>query len=88
MDRIVLKPRLCYRIEPSLRDLVSRILPLASIYLSLEAFVELHSRFEYGFVSHALCAAIRTLLKVLHRKLLSRTVKRVPVPRLSTLNLT
>ncbi|KAF9899436.1 hypothetical protein BX616_003034, partial [Lobosporangium transversale] len=36
---------------------------LASIYLSLEAFVELHSRFEYGFVSHALCAAIRNLLK-------------------------
>ncbi|KAF9333918.1 hypothetical protein BG006_002986 [Podila minutissima] len=30
---------------------------------SLEAFVELHSRFEYGFVSHALCAAIRGLLK-------------------------
>ncbi|KAF9084684.1 hypothetical protein BGX23_010317 [Mortierella sp. AD031] len=49
--------------DPSLRDLVSRILPLASIYLSLEAFVELHSRFEYGFVSHALCAAIRNLLK-------------------------
>ncbi|KAG0326622.1 hypothetical protein BGZ99_009294 [Dissophora globulifera] len=50
-------------LDPSLRDLVSRILPLASIYLSLEAFVELHSRFEYGFVSHALCAAIRNLLK-------------------------
>ncbi|KFH71890.1 hypothetical protein MVEG_02184 [Podila verticillata NRRL 6337] len=50
-------------IDPSLRDLASRILPLASIYLSLEAFVELHSRFEYGFVSHALCAAIRGLLK-------------------------
>lgn len=50
-------------LDPSLRDLVSRILPLASIYLSLEAFVELHSRFEYGYVSHALCAAIRNLLK-------------------------
>ncbi|KAF9435799.1 hypothetical protein BGZ76_005507 [Entomortierella beljakovae] len=50
-------------LDPSLRDLVSRILPLASIYLSLEAFVELHSRFEYGFVNHALCAAIRNLLK-------------------------
>ncbi|KAF9406891.1 hypothetical protein BGZ94_002913 [Podila epigama] len=49
--------------DPSLRDLATRILPLASIYLSLEAFVELHSRFEYGFVSHALCAAIRGLLK-------------------------
>ncbi|KAI1316726.1 hypothetical protein EDD11_009542 [Mortierella claussenii] len=50
-------------LDPSLRDLVSRILPLASTYLSLEAFVELHSRFEYGYVSHALCAAIRSLLK-------------------------
>ncbi|KAF8943777.1 hypothetical protein BGZ47_005073 [Haplosporangium gracile] len=50
-------------LDPSLRDLVSRVLPLASIYLSLEAFVELHSRFEYGYVSHALCAAIRNLLK-------------------------
>ncbi|KAF9174729.1 hypothetical protein BGX20_010127 [Mortierella sp. AD010] len=50
-------------LDPSLRDLVSRILPLASIYLSLEAFVELHSMFEYGFVNHALCAAIRNLLK-------------------------
>ncbi|KAG0274991.1 hypothetical protein BGZ95_009286 [Linnemannia exigua] len=50
-------------LDPSLRDLVSRILPLASIYLSLEAFVELHSRFEYGYVNHALCAAIRNLLK-------------------------
>ncbi|KAG0091455.1 hypothetical protein BGZ92_000657 [Podila epicladia] len=50
-------------LDPSLHDLASRILPLASIYLSLEAFVELHSRFEYGFVSHALCAAIRGLLK-------------------------
>ncbi|KAG0324603.1 hypothetical protein BG000_002146, partial [Podila horticola] len=50
-------------LDPSLRDMASRILPLASIYLSLEAFVELHSRFEYGFVSHALCAAIRGLLK-------------------------
>ncbi|KAG0340854.1 hypothetical protein BG004_006256 [Podila humilis] len=50
-------------LDPSLQDLASRILPLASIFLSLEAFVELHSRFEYGFVSHALCAAIRVLLK-------------------------
>ncbi|KAG0228795.1 hypothetical protein BGW42_001992 [Actinomortierella wolfii] len=49
--------------DPSLRDLAARILPLSSIYLSIEAFVELHSRFEYGFVSHALCAAIRNLLK-------------------------
>ncbi|KAG0269306.1 hypothetical protein DFQ27_003990 [Actinomortierella ambigua] len=49
--------------DPSLRDLAARVLPLASIYLSIEAFIELHSRFEYGFVSHALCAAMRSLLK-------------------------
>ncbi|KAF9987740.1 hypothetical protein BGZ65_002119 [Modicella reniformis] len=52
-----------YRIDPSLRDLITRILPLASIYMSVEAFVEQHSGFDYGFVNHALCAAIKTLLK-------------------------
>ncbi|KAI8361191.1 Spc98 family-domain-containing protein [Mortierella sp. GBAus27b] len=50
-------------LDPSLRDLVSKILPLASIYMSLEAFTEQHSQFEYGFVNHGLCAAIRSLLK-------------------------
>lgn len=32
--------------------------------MSVDAFVELHSRFEFGTVSHALCSAIRSLLKV------------------------
>ncbi|KAF9579118.1 hypothetical protein BGW38_004767, partial [Lunasporangiospora selenospora] len=50
-------------LDPSLRDLVSRVLPLASIYLSLEAFVAQYSQFEYGFVNHALCAAIKGLIK-------------------------
>ncbi|KAF9366693.1 hypothetical protein BGX34_010368 [Mortierella sp. NVP85] len=50
-------------LDPSIRDLVARVLPLASIYMSLEAFIEQHSQFEYGFVNHALCAAIRSLLK-------------------------
>ncbi|KAI7823165.1 Spc98 family-domain-containing protein, partial [Gamsiella multidivaricata] len=63
MDYVHLEFKSDESLDPSLRDLVSRILPLASIYLSLEAFVELRSRFEYGFVSHALCAAIRNLLK-------------------------
>jgi gamma-tubulin complex component 2 len=33
--------------------------------MSIDAFVELHSRFEFGTISHALCAAIRSLLKVI-----------------------
>jgi hypothetical protein len=32
--------------------------------MSVDAFVELHSRFEFGTVSHALCSSIRSLLKV------------------------
>ncbi|KAF9181835.1 hypothetical protein BGZ50_005300 [Haplosporangium sp. Z 11] len=46
--------------DPSLRDLVSRILPLASTYLSLEAFVALHSKFEYGFEYLILIAQLET----------------------------
>jgi gamma-tubulin complex component 2 len=50
--------------DPSFKDLAERILPLATYYTSIDAFIEKHSRFEYGFVSHALCAAMRGLLKV------------------------
>ncbi|CAG8829809.1 22747_t:CDS:2, partial [Racocetra persica] len=50
-------------LDPSLKDLTERILPLATYYTSINAFVEMHSKFEYGFVNHALCAAMRELLK-------------------------
>ncbi|CAG8691693.1 4001_t:CDS:10, partial [Funneliformis mosseae] len=50
-------------LDPSLKDLTERILPLATYYSSIDAFIEKHSKFEYGFVSHALCAAMRGLLK-------------------------
>ncbi|OZJ06164.1 hypothetical protein BZG36_00995 [Bifiguratus adelaidae] len=50
-------------LDPSAADLVHRILPIATYYMSIDAFVELHSRFEFGFVSHALCAAIKKLTK-------------------------
>ncbi|RUS20820.1 Spc98 family-domain-containing protein [Endogone sp. FLAS-F59071] len=50
-------------LDPSLADLVDRILPVSLYYMSADAFVQLHSQFEYGLVSHALCAAIRGLLK-------------------------
>ncbi|PKI83815.1 gamma tubulin complex Spc97/GCP2 subunit Alp4 [Malassezia vespertilionis] len=46
----------------SLREMVERILPLASYYTSIHAFVERDAGLEYGTVMHALCAAIRTQL--------------------------
>ncbi|WFD44350.1 gamma tubulin complex Spc97/GCP2 subunit Alp4 [Malassezia psittaci] len=49
-------------LDPSLRQLVERILPLASYYSSITTFVEQESGLEYGTVMHALCAAIRTQL--------------------------
>ncbi|KAI9279674.1 gamma-tubulin complex component protein [Umbelopsis sp. AD052] len=50
-------------LDPSIRQLVEKLLPIATYYMSVDAFVELHSRFEFGTVSHALCSAIRSLLK-------------------------
>lgn len=49
--------------DPSLRDLVERILPLATYYTSITSFVSLRSHLEFGLVNHALCAAIRDMLK-------------------------
>ena len=50
--------------DPSLSDLVERILPLATYYTGITSFVELRSHLEYGLVNHALCASIRDMLKV------------------------
>ena len=50
-------------LDPSLRDLATSMLTMASHYSAIEAFVEVQSREEYGAVNHALCAAIRKLLK-------------------------
>lgn len=50
-------------LDPSLKDLIESMLVMASHYSALEAFVEVQSREEYGSVNHALCAAIRRLLK-------------------------
>ncbi|KAE8417333.1 Spc98 family-domain-containing protein [Aspergillus pseudocaelatus] len=50
-------------VDPTLRDLTLSMLKMATHYNALEAFVEVQSRAEYGAVSHALCAAIRKLLK-------------------------
>ncbi|KAE8377641.1 Spc98 family-domain-containing protein, partial [Aspergillus bertholletiae] len=50
-------------VDPTLRDLTLSMLKMATHYSALETFVEVQSRAEYGAVSHALCAAIRKLLK-------------------------
>ncbi|RKP11111.1 gamma-tubulin complex component protein, partial [Thamnocephalis sphaerospora] len=49
--------------DPSLRDVVGRVLPLASHYVTIQSFVDSRAKFEYGLVNHALCAAIREMLK-------------------------
>jgi gamma-tubulin complex component 2 len=50
-------------VDPSLKHLVEKILPLATYYMSVDAFVDVYSRFEYGTINHALCSAIRVFLK-------------------------
>ncbi|RKP26377.1 Spc98 family-domain-containing protein [Syncephalis pseudoplumigaleata] len=50
-------------LDPSLNDVVQRILPLASHYITIQSFIDSRAKFEYGLVNHALCAAIREILK-------------------------
>ncbi|KIK26209.1 hypothetical protein PISMIDRAFT_28596 [Pisolithus microcarpus 441] len=50
-------------LDPSIHDLVERVLPLATYYTAISAFVESRSHLEFGLVNHALCAAIRDMLK-------------------------
>jgi gamma-tubulin complex component 2 len=50
-------------VDPSLRHLVEQILPIATYYLSIDAFIERFSRFPYGTVNHALCSAIRVFIE-------------------------
>ncbi|KAF8528465.1 Spc98 family-domain-containing protein [Hysterangium stoloniferum] len=52
--------------DPSLRDLTTRILPLATSYTAITAFIEQRSNLENGLINHALCASIRTMLKDYH----------------------
>ncbi|KAG6902434.1 hypothetical protein C0995_016613 [Termitomyces sp. Mi166 len=50
-------------LDTSLRDLVERILPLGTYYTAISSFLELRSHLDFGLVNHALCAAIREMLK-------------------------
>ncbi|KAK6383456.1 gamma tubulin complex Spc97/GCP2 subunit Alp4 [Exophiala oligosperma] len=50
-------------LDPSLKDLTSSMLSMATHHCAIEAFIEVQSQEEFGSVNHALCAAIRKLLK-------------------------
>jgi gamma-tubulin complex component 2 len=50
-------------LDPSLRDLTKSMLKTATHYIAVDACIEVLSREEYGAVNHALCAAIRRLMK-------------------------
>jgi gamma-tubulin complex component 2 len=61
-----------YAIEPyldnsncdsSIRQLVGKILPICTYHDRLEVFINIHSQFEYGLVSQALCAALKNLIR-------------------------
>jgi gamma-tubulin complex component 2 len=54
--------RILTGLDPALQDLTISILKIATYYGSIQAFVEVQSREEFGCVNHALCAAIRKLL--------------------------
>ena len=48
--------------DPSLQDLVYRILPLATYYTSIDAFICDHQHLSCGLTYHALCSGMRDLL--------------------------
>lgn len=50
--------------DPRIATLVQRFLPLATYYTGVTAFVQEYSVLEHGTVNHALCAAIREMLRV------------------------
>ncbi|KIV84648.1 hypothetical protein PV11_00421 [Exophiala sideris] len=64
------KQRLCgpsfeavHGLDPSLKDLTSSMLSMATHHCAIEAFIEVQSQEDFGSVNHALCAAIRKILK-------------------------
>mmetsp|Transcript_9370 Transcript_9370/g.14250 ORF Transcript_9370/g.14250 Transcript_9370/m.14250 type:complete len:94 (+) Transcript_9370:715-996(+) len=47
----------------SLMFLVNKLLPLCNNHDLIQQFINVHQQFEFGLVSHALCGAIKVLLK-------------------------
>ncbi len=54
--------RILSGLDTSLEDLTNTVLRMATHYSAVEAFIELHSRDEFGTINHALCASIRKML--------------------------
>ncbi|KAK9469294.1 Spc98 family-domain-containing protein [Lipomyces arxii] len=54
--------KLAKGLDPSLKDLAKIFLKMATYHSSVEAFIEIQSKPEYGVVNHALCAAMRTIM--------------------------
>lgn len=84
--------RILSGLDPSLRDLTTSMLQMATHYSALEAFVEVQSREEFGAINHALSATIRKLLKdylilmaQLETQLLNNTTLTLHVLHLHTL---
>nr|POF11521.1 spindle pole body component alp4 [Quercus suber] len=55
--------KIAHGLDPSLRDLASGMLKTATYYAAVEVFVEVMGKEESGTINHALCAAMRKLLK-------------------------
>jgi len=51
-------------LDPSLRDLSQNIIKMATWYGSVSEFINVQSKPDFGVVNHAMCAAIRKLLRV------------------------
>lgn len=49
--------------DTSTAQFVQQLLPLCNHHACVQQFVRQHSKYEYGTVNHALCAALRDLLK-------------------------
>ena len=52
-----------HTLDPSLNEIINRILPMCTNYSIACKFIEEGSQFEKGLVSHGLCSAMRSLLK-------------------------
>jgi gamma-tubulin complex component 2 len=52
-----------FGLDPTLQDLTTGILKMATHYISIEAFLEVQGQQDYGSVCHALCAGIRKRLQ-------------------------
>jgi len=65
-DRLAgVKFKIAPGLDPSLRDLTQNIIKIATWYGSVSEFVNVQSKPDFGVVNHALCAAIRKLLRVI-----------------------